>query len=183
VSRKRVERLMREEGLSARTRRRFRGSTTDSAHTRPIAENVLDRQFSVAAQAGGNRVWVGDITYLPTGAGWLYRAVMLDLKSRRVVGYALGDSLETDLPKQALQRALWRRRPAAGLVHHSDRGGTVHVGGVPGGAGRARDSGEHEPSGELLVQRGGGEFATLEWELIERSRWHTHVQAEREVSE
>ena len=184
VSRKRVERLMREEGLCARKRRRFRGSTTDSAHAQPIAENVLDRQFAVEAQAGIDRVWVGDITYLPTGAGWLYLAVVLDLKSRRVVGYALGDSLETELPKQALRRALWRRRPGVGLVHHSDRG-------VQYASAEYREVLAAHGIQASMSRRGNcwdnavaeSFFATLEWELIERSRWVTHAQAEREVTE
>lgn len=184
VSRKRVERVMREEGLCARPRRRFRGRTTDSAHAQPIAENVLDRNFSVESQAGVNRAWVGDITYLPTGAGWLYLAVMLDLKSRRVVGYALGDSLETELPKQALRRALWRRRPGAGLVHHSDRG-------VQYASAEYREVLEAHGIQASMSRRGNcwdnavaeSFFATLEWELIERSRWETHAEAEHAVSE
>jgi putative transposase len=184
ISRKRVERLMREEKLCARRRRRFRGSTTDSAHAQPIAGNLVARQFRVETVAGVDRVWVGDITYLPTQQGWLYLAVVLDLKSRRVVGYALSASLETKLVCQALEQALRRRRPAAGLIHHSDQG-------------RQYASSEYV---ELLERHGIRQsmsrkgdcwdnavaesfFASLEWELIERSQWSTRAQAGRAVVE
>src|SRR5690606_35766528 len=95
-SRKRVERLMREEGLRAKKRRRFQ-RTTDSNHSRPVAPNLLKRRFAVEEVGGRDQVWVSDITYLPTRRGWLYLAVVLDLASRRVVGWAMKDSLETAL--------------------------------------------------------------------------------------
>jgi len=119
VSEKRVARLMREEGLQARHRRRFRG-TTDSSHELPVAPNVLGRNFAVETP---DQVWVGDITFVPTREGWLYLAILLDLASRYVVGWATSESLEDDLTLAALDRALETRRPAAGLIHHSDRGG------------------------------------------------------------
>jgi transposase InsO family protein len=119
--RKRVERLMREDGLRARKKRRFR-ATTDSTHAHPIAPNHLARHFEVEAVEGVDQVWVGDITYVPTREGWLYLAVVLDLKSRAVVGWAMKNTLETSLATDALTMALWRRRPGRGLMHHSDRG-------------------------------------------------------------
>jgi transposase InsO family protein len=119
VSEKRVARLMREEGLQARSRRRYRG-TTDSGHDLPVAPNVLGRAFRVE---GIDRVWVGDITYVATREGWLYLAILLDLASRYVVGWATSESLADDITLEALDRALKTRRPAAGLIHHSDRGG------------------------------------------------------------
>jgi transposase InsO family protein len=119
VSEKRVARLMREEGLQGRHRRRFRG-TTDSTHELPVAPNVLGRNFAVEAP---DQVWVGDITFVPTREGWLYLAILLDLASRYVVGWATSESLEDDLTLAALDRAIETRRPAAGLIHHSDRGG------------------------------------------------------------
>jgi len=119
VNHKRIARIMREEGLHGVPRRRFRGTTTDSAHARPVAPNVLERDFTVAAP---NVAWVGDITYLPVGTGWAYLAVLIDLYSRKVVGWALDDHMRTELCLEALQRALAVRQPAAGLVHHSDRG-------------------------------------------------------------
>ena len=115
----RVARLMRIHGIRARRRGKFRPATTDSGHSFPVAANVLARRFSVTEP---NRVWVADITYIPTEEGWLYLAVTLDLYSRRVVGWCAGDDLSRRLPLRALQMALENRRPAPGLIHHSDRG-------------------------------------------------------------
>jgi transposase InsO family protein len=118
VGRKRVARLMRQEGITACGRRRFRG-TTDSAHGLPVAPNLLDRAFTIE---GLDTVWAGDITYVPTQEGWLYLAVLLDLASRYVVGWATSDSLEDELTLTALDRAVETRRPPRGLIHHSDQG-------------------------------------------------------------
>lgn len=118
VGRKRVARLMRENGVAAGGRRRYR-KTTDSDHDHRVAPNVLDREFVVTAK---NRVWAGDITYVWTSEGWLYLAVVLDLFSRRVVGWAVADHMRTDLVLRALDEALLRRRPGGDLLHHSDRG-------------------------------------------------------------
>ena len=117
-SRKRVARLMRQHGLCARRRRRFR-ITTDSQHKHPVAPNVLARRFAVAAP---DTAWVTDITYLWTEEGWLYLAVILDLFSRAVVGWALSAQITRHLTLRALTMALGRRRPPQGLLHHSDRG-------------------------------------------------------------
>jgi transposase InsO family protein len=124
VSRKRVARLMRESDLAARTRRRFR-KTTDSKHSFPIAPNVLERDFTAA---GPDEAWVTDITFLWTAEGWLYLAVILDLFSRRVVGWATSRNVDRHLALAALDMALTNRRPTAGLVHHSDRGSTYASG-------------------------------------------------------
>jgi transposase InsO family protein len=180
-SKKRVERLMRQEGLRAKTKRRFR-TTTDSTHGRPVAPNLLKRQFSVEEVGDVNRVWVSDITYLPTRAGWLYLAVVLDLASRRVVGWAMKDSLESSLATDALTMALWRRRPAPGLLAHSDRGVqyaceayqeilTEH--GIRCSMSRKGDCWDNAVAESF--------FASLEWELIEESDWHTHEEARRAV--
>ena len=118
VGKKRIERLMRENGIVARQKRRFR-RTTDSNHDGPIAPNVLERDFTTE---GPNQAWVTDVTYLATDEGWAYLAVMIDLFSRRVVGWAMSDKNDTALALLALRRALHGRRPVAGLVHHSDRG-------------------------------------------------------------
>lgn len=118
VSRKRVARLMRDAGLRARPRRRFR-RTTDSSHKYPVAPNVLQRNFSAAAP---NEAWVGDITYIWTAEGWSYLAVLIDLFSRRVVGWAMRSTLSRELCLAALEQALTRRRPKPGLVDHTDRG-------------------------------------------------------------
>jgi transposase InsO family protein len=118
VSRKRVARLMRELGLEGRRKRRFR-ATTDSKHRFPVAPNVLMRDFDVEAP---NTAWVTDITYLATLEGWLYLAVILDLFSRRVVGYAMSERIDRALVLEALRKALVQRPGARDLIHHSDRG-------------------------------------------------------------
>ena len=119
VNRKRVSRLMRQEGLQGRPRRRFRGCTTDSAHCSPVAPERLGRNFAADKP---DAVWVGDITYIPAGPKWSYLAVLIDLYSRKVVGWAVAGNMCAGLVSRALQRALAVRRPAPGLVHHSDRG-------------------------------------------------------------
>ena len=118
VSKKRVERLMRENGIVARQKRRF-VHTTDSRHAYPIAPNLLDRHFDPKA---ANEAWAGDVTYISTGEGWLYLAVLLDLFSRRVVGWATSAVNDRELALDALRCAMRSRRPARGLVHHTDRG-------------------------------------------------------------
>jgi len=114
-----VAKLMRRAGVRARTARRFVVRTTDSRHDHPVAPNVLDRQFYPER---ADAVWVGDITYIPTAEGWLYLAVVLDLFSRRVIGWATADHMRSELVGQALEMALKQRRPAGPLLHHSDRG-------------------------------------------------------------
>lgn len=118
VGRKRVARLMREEGIEGQRKRRFR-TTTDSRHSHPIAPNHLDRQFTASAP---NQIWVSDITYIWTREGWTYLAAILDLFSRRVVGWSLDSRIDQTLALDALSMALRTRRPEAALLHHSDRG-------------------------------------------------------------
>ena len=118
VSRKRVARLMAELGLEGRRKRRFK-ATTDSKRDMPIAENILDRKFEVDAP---DVAWVTDITYVWTAEGWLYLAAILDLFSRRVVGFAMSQHIDRALVLEALRVAVGRRVPNAGLTHHSDRG-------------------------------------------------------------
>ncbi len=113
-----VARLMRRAGIAAKTARKFR-HTTDSNHGRPVAENVLDRQFDPAAP---NEAWVADITYIPTREGWLYLAAVEDLYSRMVVGWAMAARMTSRLVVDALGMAVHRRLPGAELVAHSDRG-------------------------------------------------------------
>ena len=116
---KTVAKLMRRAGVRAATARRFVVRTTDSRHGHAIAENTLDRRFE-PGQA--DRVWVGDITYIATGEGWLYLAAVLDLGSRKVVGWATADHLRSELVERALSNALEHRRPSGPVMHHSDRG-------------------------------------------------------------
>jgi transposase InsO family protein len=118
IGKKRVERLMQEQGLTARRKRRFR-RTTDSNHPHPIAPNVLDRQFAAPLP---NQAWVTDVTYVWTLEGWLYLAAILDLCSRRVVGWATSATNDRQLALEALSKAMRSRSPSRGLLHHSDRG-------------------------------------------------------------
>lgn len=118
VGRHRARTLMRKANIACKQRRRYR-VTTQSQHTLPVAANTLNRNFSVAAP---NRVWVADITCLWTHEGWLYIAAVLDLFSRRIVGWAIAQHMRGELIGDALQMALGRRRPQKGLTHHSDRG-------------------------------------------------------------
>ena len=118
-SRKRVARLMQADNLKPKTVRPFKVVTTDSKHNLPVAPNRLNQQFR-AEQF--DKTWVTDITYVPTAEGWLYLAVVLDLYSRRIVGWAMSESLHRQLVIDALQMALTTRQPAPGLLHHSDRG-------------------------------------------------------------
>ena len=119
VGRKRIARLMREAAIEGRPQRRYRVATTDSRHDEPIAPNLL---ATAAPVSKPNEVWVTDITYVETDEGWLYLAGVLDLFSRRLIGWAMGSSLVTALPLAALLMAIRQRQPAAGLIHHSDRG-------------------------------------------------------------
>ncbi|MFN7834794.1 MAG: IS3 family transposase [Burkholderiaceae bacterium] len=118
ISEKRVGRLMREAGLRAVGSFKFR-ATTNSKHSRPVAPNLLAREFSVASL---NTAWVSDITYVPTSQGWLYLCVILDLASRRIVGWSMRDTMHAEMVTTALREALDARKPAPGLIFHSDRG-------------------------------------------------------------
>jgi len=110
---------MREQGVSGTPKRKFKGSTTDSDHADPIAPNLLARNFTADRP---NAVWVGDITYLRTVRGWVNSAVLIDLYSRKVVGWALEEHMRKELCLQALSSALAVRQPPPGLIHHTDRG-------------------------------------------------------------
>lgn len=125
VGRKRIERMMRHHGIRARAPRRYRVCTTDSKHSLPVAPNMLDQNF-VADRP--NQVWLADITYIPTAEGWFYLAVILDLFTRKVVGWAMRDHMRAELTIAALTMAIQRRRPRAGLIHHSDRGSQYAAG-------------------------------------------------------
>jgi len=118
VGRDRARNLMKKAGAEFRPRRKFR-RTTDSRHNRPVAENLLNRNFDVEQP---DRVWCADISYVWTLQGWLYLAVILDLFSRKVVGWAMSNRINAQLVVDALRMAYWRRKPPAGLLHHSDRG-------------------------------------------------------------
>jgi putative transposase len=121
VGKSRVQRLMQRHGIRARGKRRFRINTTDSRHGLPIAPNLLNRNFTVAVP---NQAWAGDVTYIPTEEGWLFLAVVMDLFSRRIVGWSMQDNMRSEIVIDALEMAWFQRSPDknAGLIFHSDRG-------------------------------------------------------------
>jgi transposase InsO family protein len=179
-SQKRVARLMREQNLVVCKSRRF-VATTDSAHAFPVAQNLLNRQYQVDAVAGVNHVWAGDITYIPTARGWLYVAVVLDLKSRKVIGWSMRDSLEQTLVQEALEMALGRRLAAETsepLLFHSDRGSqyAAHAyqerlkeRGIVCSMSRRGNCWDNAPLESF--------FATLKKEEVHRENYLTHQQA------
>lgn len=180
VGKKRVERLLRERGLSARRPKRFR-RTTDSNHSQPIAPNLVARNFRAEAP---NQVWVGDITYLWTAQGWLYLAVLLDLFSRRIVGWSVSPSLELSVALAPLDQAIEARRPAPGLIVHHDRGVQYAGGayrerlqrrGFRASMSRKGDCWDNAPAESF--------FATLKKELAHKARWETMAQAHDQVAD
>lgn len=180
TGRKRVARLMRLRGLAARRRRRFR-KTTDSQHAFPVAPNVLARQFDRAAP---DQAWVTDITYIPTGEGWLYLVVILDLWSRFVVGWAMSERITDDLTLAALGMAVARRQPSRGLLHHSDRGSQYASGDYQ------RVLRQHEIVCSMS-RRGDcwdnavaeSFFATLKVELVHDAAWPSRTAARGDLFE
>jgi putative transposase len=111
--------IMKERNIRAKIKRKFVPTTTDARHDQPVADNILDRQFQAELP---NQKWAADITYIPTGEGWLYLAGVIDICSRKIVGWSMADHMETSLVSDALKMALVQRRPEQGLLHHSDRG-------------------------------------------------------------
>ena len=180
IGKKRVCRLMREEGLSARIARRF-VVTTDSRHEHPIADNTLDRDFSTGPI---NKRWAGDITYIRTNEGWLFLAVLLDVGSRRVVGFSMGASMHTELCTEALSVAIGLRRPGPGVVHHTDRGSQYASG----------DYGDELKAHAIVasMSRKGNcwdnaisesFFATLKKELVYRTTFESRSEATRAIAD
>jgi len=179
VAKKRIARLMKDDGLYGRTPRRF-VVTTNSAHAHPIAPNTLARDFAVGPTRAINTAWVSDVTFIPTRMGWLYLAIVLDLASRRVIGWATSASNDTALALAALQRALVLRQPPKGWLHHSDRGSPYTSDDY-----RARIA---DHGGDASMSRRGdcwdnavaeSFFATLEWELLQDADFATHTAAHR----
>ena len=179
VSHRRVANIMRNNNLQAITRRKVRISTTDSAHTLPIAANVIDRNFGALAP---NQKWLADITYIATAEGWLYLAAVLDLYSRKIVGWAMRDHLRTELPLAALTMALQRQRPAPGLIHHSDRGSqyasgdyqaTLATRGITPSMSRKGNCWDNAPMESF--------FHTLKTELVHHKIYATKEDAKRDL--
>jgi len=174
TSRKRVARLMRHRGLAGRRRRRWR-TTTDSRHPFPVASNVLARQFG---QAAPDRAWVTDITYIPTGEGWLYLAVILDLCSRFAVGWAMSERITRKLTLDALDMALVRRRPRHGLLHHSDRGSQYASGDYQNALGAKGIICSMSRRGNCWDNAVAESFfATVKVELVHDATWQTRAAA------
>ena len=179
ASRGRIERLMRRHGIRAIMAPPRRVRTTDSRHTLPIAPNLLARDFTAAAP---NRVWLADITYIPTDEGWLYLAAVMDLFSRKIVGWAMRDHLRTELAATALMMAVQRQRPAAGLIHHSDRGvqyasheyrAALKAAGMTASMSRKADCFDNAPMESF--------FHTLKTELVHHRQYATRADAQRDI--
>jgi len=179
VGRKRVARLMRTAGLMGLSRRKGCWTTLRDREARP-APDLVARDFTAA---GPDRLWVADITYIPTWAGFLYLAVVLDAWSRRVVGWAMANHLRTELVLEALDMAIWQRRPAE-VIHHSDQGCQYTA--IAFGL-RCREAGVRPSMGSVgdAYDNALAEsfFATLECELLDRRRFRTQVEARMAVFE
>ena len=173
---------MREVELRAKARRRY-VVTTNAKHDEPIAPNLLDRRFAVE-DVEPDRVWVSDITYVPTAEGWVFLAVVLDLASRRIVGWSTSSVVDTALTLSALHRALNWRRPARGLVHHSDRGVQYAAAAYRAVLARHGMQASMSRKGNCWDNAVAESFfATLEWELIEGAAWQTRLDAHQAIAE
>ena len=179
VSRGRIERLMRRYGIRAIMARPRRVRTTDSRHDLPIAPNLLDRNFIASAP---NQIWLADITYIETGQGWLYLAAVMDLYSRRIVGWAMADQLRADLPLAAMRMAISAQRPSAGLIHHSDRGvqyasadyrQLMQSAGLRASMSRKGNCYDNAPMESF--------FHTLKTELVHHRHYATRAEAKRDI--
>jgi putative transposase len=179
-TRKRIARLMREQGISAVIKQR-RVRTTDSRHSNPVAENLLDRNFTATEP---NQKWVGDITGIPTARGWLYLAVILDLYSRLVVGWSMSAHRDETLVECALEMALLHRYPQAGLLHHTDRGSqytSCHYreelaqAGITVSMSRKANCWDNAPMESF--------FGTLKTEWVDRHSYRTHAEARLSIFE
>jgi putative transposase len=177
-SRNRVARLMKENGIAARTKRKFK-VTTGSKHQFPVAPNLLQQSFTADHP---NRVWASDITYIATGEGWLYLAIIRDLHSRAVVGWSMQERLQRDLVLDAFKQAVMRRRPLPGLIFHSDRG-------VQYACSDFRELLADHQAVQSMSGRGNcydnavseSFFGTLKTELVYLSRFRTRAEAREAI--
>jgi putative transposase len=178
---KRVERLMRQAGLQGRTKKRYRVVTTESGHAWPVAPNRLRQGPRLT---GPNQIWVTDLTYVPTQEGWLYLAGVMDLYSRKVVGWAMGESLSATLPLAALAMAVNQRQPATGLLHHSDRGVQYASRDYRAQLTRAGLQASMSRPGNCYDNAAMESFwSTLKEELIYRGQFATRAQARQSIFE
>jgi putative transposase len=180
LNHKRVERLMREHGIKAVHRRKYR-VTTDSSHARPVAENVLAQAFTTPA---ADRVWVADITYVWTDEGWLYLAAVLDLYSRRIVGWSMQARMTQDLVLDAVAMAIRDRRPQAGLLHHTDRGSQYAAADYQALLARHGISCSMSRSGNCYDNAVMESFFhSLKVECVYQTRYWTRAEARRDIFE
>jgi putative transposase len=179
VSRGRIERLMHRHGIRAIMASPRRVRTTDSRHGLPIAPNLIERQFAATA---ANRIWLADITYIPTEEGWLYLAAVMDLFSRKIVGWAMRDHMQVELASSALTMAIRQRRPSAGLIHHSDRGvqyaahdyrAILSSAGITASMSRKADCYDNAPMESF--------FHTLKTELVHHRQYKTRAEAQHDI--
>jgi transposase InsO family protein len=181
VSRNTVAKVMSERQVRAKTKKKFVPCTTDSRHGGPVAANVLDRQFAADAP---NRKWAADVTYVPTAEGWLYLAGVIDLYSRKVVGWSMADHLRTELVGDALKMAISHRRPGEGLLHHSDRGAQYasdeYVGLLQSHGMEVSMSGKGNCWDNACME---SFWATLKTELVNDACYATREQARQSIFE
>ena len=179
ASRGRIERLMHRHGVRAIMASPRRVRTTDSRHGLPIAPNLIGRNFATAA---ANRIWLADITYIPTAEGWLYLAAIMDLFSRKIVGWAMRDHMQVELVSSALTMAIQQQRPEAGLIHHSDRGvqyashdyrAVLSAAGIIGSMSRKANCYDNAPMESF--------FHTLKTELVHHRQYETRAEAQRDI--
>jgi len=176
----RIKRIRRRLGIRCKQKRKFK-ATTNSKHTLPVAENILGQQFRVTAP---NKVWVSDITYVPTDEGWLYVAAHKDLFTADIVGYAMGERLTRNLVSQSLFKAMAAKRPAKGLIHHSDRGSQycsheyrniLERFGLKVSMSRKGNCYDNAPMESF--------WGTLKQELVHHRRYRTRLEAIRDITE
>ena len=180
VGRGRVERLMRSRGVRGLIAQRRRVQTTDSRHAFPVAPNLLERKLSETSRP--NQVWLADLTYIPTGEGWLYMAAIMDLHTRKIVGWSMRDHLRAELATSALLMATQRQQPSAGLIQHSDRGiqyacgdyqaALTQAGVIPSMSRRANPL-DNAPMESF--------FHTLKTELVHHRTYATRDEAKRDL--
>jgi len=179
VSRGRIERMMRRHGIRAIMAPPRRVRTTDSRQGLPIAPNLIARDFTAEAP---NRVWLADITYIPTAEGWLYLAAVMDLFSRKIVGWAMRDHMQVELASAALTMATQQQRPQAGLIHHSDRGvqyashayrQALSAASITASMSRKADCYDNAPMESF--------FHTLKTELVHHRDYKTRAEAQRDI--
>lgn len=176
----RVARLMKINGICAKTKKKFK-ATTDSEHNLPVAENLLGQNFKVDAP---NKVWVSDITYIPTGEGWLYLAVVIDLFNRQVVGWAMNERMKKELAMEAFAQAILQRGPGPGLIHHTDRGSQYASEAFQGMVAHHRARSSMSGKGNCYDNACAETFfKTLKTELVYFNKYQTRSEAKESIFE